>query len=1395
MKFNQFVDELSQQGVKLWAEGEQLRVRAPKGVLTPKLRALMAEYKADLLVSLQHSNAIAIESELLFIPVSREEELPLSFGQERFWFLNKFDPTNPFYSELVALRLKGYLNAEILEQSINEIIRRHEVLRTTFREVDGQPIQVVASTLKLAMPLKDLQQLSNDEREIEIQRLATELIQRPFDLATGPLLRVLLLQLEETEHIFIINVHHIVFDGWSGGIFSQELATLYDAFCRNNPSPLPELTLQYADFAHWQRRWLQGLTRSSYLAYWKEKLQGAPSVLELPTDRPRPPVQTFRGAHQSMPLSKELSEALANLSKRENVSLFMTLLAAFQILLYRYTGQADICTGTPIANRTRLEIKGLIGFFVNTLVLRTDLSGNPSFLTLLSRVREVALGAYAYQELPFEQLVEELQPARFLSHTPLFSVMFVFHNVPLIPSELPGLTVSPYWVETCTAKLDLTLSFENTRPGLIGLWKYNTDLFDAVTIARMAGHFQTLLEAIVANPELRISSIPLLTEAEEHQIVVEWNNTQTDYPRDKCIHELFEASVEQHPGAIAVVFEDKQLTYRELNARANQLAHYLQSLGVGPEVLVGICVERSLEMVVGLLGILKAGGAYVPLDPAYPKERLAYMLADSQVRVLLTQEKLLGEMPENKARVICLDSEWNRLSQLSSKNLVSRVKPHNLAYVIYTSGSTGKPKGVMVQQDSVLNLLTALEKAIFIARPDSGLRVSLNASLAFDASVKQLIHLLHGRTLDIVPQPLRFDGSALLSYLLQHQIDVFDTTPSQLRLLISAGLLGDDAAPRCVLVGGEPIDESTWITLAQADKTNFYNVYGPTECTVDATVANLKMAGLKPTIGRPLANTEVYILDSQLQPIPIGVQGELYIGGAGVARGYLNRPELTEEKFIPNPFSDEPGARLYKTGDIARYLPDGNIEYLGRTDNQVKIRGFRIELAEIESLLAQHPDVCAAVVIAREDTPGDKRLVAYVVPFQEPAPTWSDLRRFLQEQVPEYMVPAAFVILEALPLTANGKIDRRSLPAPDTYHLSLETSFVPPRSTLEMQLVQIWENVLNVYPLGVRDCFFERGGHSLLAVRLMAIIHQQFGKYLPLASLFQNSTIEHQANLVLQQTDSQPSSPLVAIQTTGSQPPFFCVHPVGGNVLCYFELARHLGKEQPFYGLQSAGLNGEQGPKTSIEDMAAYYIEALQAIQPSGPYYLGGWSLGGIVAFEMAQQLRFRGEEVALLALIDSYAPAVINWYEEMDEASLLVHLARDMGGLFGKELPISADELQQFAPEEQLNYILERSKNLNILPPEVSLEQMRHLMRVFQANREAMLSYIPQPYPGKIALLSASEKPLQVKLDPTQGWGELATGGLDIQPIPGDHYAILRDPHVQLLAQQLATNLKAENE
>jgi len=1045
--------------------------------------------------------------------VSRLQNIPLSFAQERLWFFDQLEPGNPFYNLCGAVRVTGQLNAEALRQSIEKIIERHEVLRTAFAAVEGQPIQVVAAAGDWTLPLIDLSSRSPDDRQAEVQRLSASSARDPFDLGQSSLLRAKLLRLDETEQVLLLTVHHIVFDGWSLGVFLRELAEFYQAFSSNDLPLLSPLPIQYADFAAWQRQQLQGEILETQLAYWKQQLSGSLPILNLPTDFPRPAVQTFQGARQTWELPKDLSLALAGLGQQEKATLFMTLLAAFKTLLYRYTGQTDILVGSPMANRNRSEIEALIGFFVNTLVLRSDLNGNPTFRELLRSVREVALGAYAHQDVPIEKLVEELQPERDLSYSPLFQVAFALQNGLTQTLELPGLTLNFNEIDTETANFDLTLFLEETDRGLTATWEYSTNLFQPSTIARMHGHFQILLEGIIANADTRISQLPLLSDRDRHQLLIEWNNTQVDYPKDSTIHQLFEEQVERSPDAIAVVFEDKQLTYRELNKRANKIAHYLQTLGVEPEFLVGICVERSLEMVVGLLGIFKAGGAYVPLDPAYPKERLSHMLLDSQVSVLLTSEKLIAQLPQHTARVVCLDTDWDVIEQMSEENLLSNVQAQNLAYIIYTSGSTGNPKGITIEHRSALNLATGLHQAIYARYQDSQLRVSVNGSLSFDTSVKQIIQLLYGHTLEIVPEAVRLDGNALLSFLQKHKIDVFDCTPSQLGVLIAAGLLASKSAPKAVLVGGEKIDESTWLALQQAENIDFYNVYGPTECTVDATVCSVKMAGSKPIIGRPITNTQIYILDRHLQPVPVGVAGELYISGDGLAREYLNRPDLTSEKFIPNPFNNKPGSRLYKTGDRARYLSDGNIEFLGRIDHQVKIRGFRIELGEIEGQLKRHPGVRENAVLLREDAPGDKRLVAYIVAASEPAIAASELRAFLKEKLPEYMLPSAFVLLEALPLTPNGKVDRKALRAPDTENFPLNAAFAP-RTREEQLLAEIWSQVLGVKQVGIRDNFFELGGHSLLATQLIAKVREAFQVELPLRSLFQSPTVESLAAVI-----------------------------------------------------------------------------------------------------------------------------------------------------------------------------------------------------------------------------------------------------------------------------------------
>lgn len=1096
---DEFLSYLYSLDVKLWVEGDRLRCNAPEEALTTSLSAQISERKAEIITFLNQAHSASRSSSQAIHPFSRAGNLPLSFAQQRLWFLDQMEPGNPLYNIPSAVRLKGSLNAVALSQSFNEIVRRHEALRTTFKTLEGQPVQVIAPTLTLPMLDVDLRQLSNDQRDAEVQRLANEEAEKPFDLAKGPLLRITLVHLDEAEHVVLLTMHHIVSDAWSTGVLVRELTALYEAFSTGQPSPLRGLPIQYADFAAWQRQRLQGEVLDAQLSYWQKQLSGSLPVLQLPADRPRPKVQTFQGAGQSFSISTELTEALKTLSQNEEVTLFMTLLAAFKTLLYRYTFQEDILVGSPIASRNRIEIEGLIGFFVNTLVLRTDLSGNPTFRELLRRVRQITRDAYDHQDLPFEKLVEELQPERDLSYSPLFQVKFMLENAPKENLKLPGLTLSLMDSENSTAKLDLSLDMYETPSGLMGVFEYNTDLFDRVTITRMVEHFRNLLSGIVKNPGQRLSELPLLTQAQRHQLLVEWNETQTKYPKDQCFHQLFAAQVEQTPDAVAVVFRDSQLTYRELNERANQLAHYLQKLGVKPEVLVGICVERSLEMVVGVLGILKAGGAYLPLDPTYPQARLAFMLSDSQVPILLTTQKLVAGLSEHQAQLVCLDTDWTTIARESEQNPDSGVTVENLAYLIYTSGSTGTPKGVLVPHAGLSNLT---KDKIRTCKVRAQSRILQFFSLSFDASIPELVMALgSGAALHLGTPEELLPGPTLMQFLREQAITHITLPPSALAVLSSADL----PALEMVLVGGEaPTPE----LIAQWSKGRlFINAYGPTETTVNASMVECgNGAQLLPTV-RPAANKQLYILDQHLQSVPIGVPGELHIGGVGLARGYLNRPEKTAETFISNPFSVQPGSRLYKTGDLACYLSDGQIKLLGRLDHQVKIRGFRIEPGEIEAQLTQHPRVRESVVIVREEQPGDKRLVAYVVPEPEQILTISDLRRFIEKKLPKYMVPAAFVMLNAIPLNPNGKLDRFALPAPDTARPELEEAFVAPRTPTEQVLAEIFAQVLEVEQVGVHDNFFELGGHSLLATQLVAQLLKTFDVEVTVVDLFEVPTV------------------------------------------------------------------------------------------------------------------------------------------------------------------------------------------------------------------------------------------------------------------------------------------------
>jgi amino acid adenylation domain-containing protein len=1003
-----------------------------------------------------------------------------------------------------------------LKRSFNALIERHEVLRTTFVAVDGHPMQVIAPALLLPLPLIDLSALPNAEREAEALRLANQEVQRPFDLTQGPLIRILLLQLGTEEYLLLLTLHHIIADGWSLSVLYEELATLYQAFSTGQRSPLPDLPIQYADFALWQQEWLQGEALSNPLAYWKQQLAGAPATLDLPTDRPHPTVPRSQGSVYCITLPTSITHALNVLSLQEGVTLYMTLAAAFQTLLYRYTGQDDMVIGTFTAGRTHTETEALIGFFVNTLVLRTDLSDNPSFRDLLSRVREVILNAYAHQEVPFDYLVRELHPTRSLGQNPLFQVMLTL--APPLAVLPPGWEPAQIVGETGATKFDLSLEIADRPGGLICSFEYSTDLFDEGTIARLVGHWQTLLGGILADPSQRLADLPLLTEKERQQVLVEWNATQAVYPREQCLHQLFEAQVERTPAAVAVVCEDEQLTYRELNGKANQLAHHLQQQGVGPEVLVGLCVERSLAMMVGLLGILKAGGAFVPLDPTYPSERLAFMIEDAQAAVLLTQQSLFERLPRSEAKVICLDTEWEVISQQSAENVISGIRGENLAYMLYTSGSTGKPKGVLGTHQASINRFNWMWKAYPF---ELGETCCQKTSLSFVDSIWEIFGpLLQGVRTVIIPDMVIKDLEQMLQTLAAYSITRIVLVPSLLRVLLDAEGKLQNHVPHlkyCVSSG-----ETLPLELAQRFVKSMpncilINLYGSSEVAADVTCYDTRSdkSLICIPIGRPIANTQIYLLDRHMQLMPVGVPGELHVGGDGLARGYFNRPELTAERFIRHPFNNEPGARLYKTGDWARYRADGNIELIGRLDHQVKIRGFRVELDEIEAVLSQHPTVQQVVVVDREDVAGDKRLVAYVVPQPQQMFTISELRGYLQAKLPDYMVPSAFMLLEALPLTPNGKVDRRSLPAPD-YNRSVHESYVAPSNPIEEMVAACWSQVLGIERLGIHENFFALGGHSLLAMQAISRLRMMAQVEVTLRSFFEAPTVARFAETITQ---------------------------------------------------------------------------------------------------------------------------------------------------------------------------------------------------------------------------------------------------------------------------------------
>jgi amino acid adenylation domain-containing protein len=1033
---------------------------------------------------------------------------PLSHAQERMWLLDRLEPESPAYNLARVFNVRGALSSEVLQASLQEVIARHESLRTTFIEIEGEPVQVIADSLALELPTIDLTHVSASERQSEALRLARDAAQRPFVLAHGPLLRAQLFRLSVDEHVLVLVMHHIVTDGWSMSILFDEIGKLYDAFAAGRPSPLPELPLQYGDYALWQRKSWTAQVLGKQLAYWRQQLAASTAVLELPADRSRPAVRTARGALQKRIFSRSLHERLKTLSQDANATLFMTLLAAWQTLLWRYTGRDDLVIGTPTAGRRDVELERLIGFFVNTLAIRTHLNGNLTFRELLGRVRETTLAAYEHQDAPFEQIIETLQVPRSLSYTPLFQVMFILQNIPKQHLQLQDVTLDEFEFDSGTAKFDLTVVTEETNDGLACVFEYNTDTFESETIARMLGHFQSLLEGIAEDPAQRLAALPLLSASERQMLLEEWNNTAAVYPHDQSINTLFETQAVRTPGTVALICGEQHMTYAELNARANQLAHYLRGRGVGRGVLVGLCVERSLEAVCGLLGILKSGAAYVALDPAYPQERIAYMIEDSQTPVVLTAQHLLHRMPQGAVESICLDRDWTRIALESTANADNDVKPQDPAYVMYTSGSTGRPKGVLAPHRGAVNRFAWMWNRWPFA---AGETCCHKTGLSFVDSVWEIFGpLLQGVPSVIVPDDILHDPEQMLQTLATHRVTRIVLVPTQLRFIIEnvPDLENRIPALQIWITSGEAITTELARRFAETmPKATLVNLYGSSEVAGDVSwyVINNNQFLERIPIGRPIANTQLYVLDREANPVPIGIAGEIYVGGDNLARGYLNDGALTAQKFLPDPFSSVRGARLYRTGDLGRFLADGNLEFLGRVDSQIKIRGVRIELSEIESILQTHPAIHSAAV-AMIGANGDERLIGYVVPHDE-APEPGDVRRFLQDKVPNALVPASFMILNTLPLLPNGKVNRQALPAPERVHPGREQHYMAPRNPMEEKLVEIMEEVLKVTRVGVCDNFFDLGGHSLLGMQVVARVRRAFQVELRLRALFQEPTV------------------------------------------------------------------------------------------------------------------------------------------------------------------------------------------------------------------------------------------------------------------------------------------------
>lgn len=1279
------------------------------------------------------------------------------------------------YNIQAALRLKGRLNLQSLNSAWQEILKRHEILRTTFGLVGDQVMQFILPEIRSCLTLIDLSKEDLAQPETQAEHLLRKQAQEKFDLGAGPLVRPAVLKLGVEDHILSFTMHHIIIDGWSLMVLVRELTELYAAFNEGRPNRLAPLMIQYAEFAWWQRQRLSGEFLEQQLSYWRKQLSKAPAP-ELPTDHPRLQKEEFRGSHWSFRIPGEIAERLRDLGRRNHASLFMILLGAWKVLLYRYTGQDDMVVGAPIANRTRVEIESLIGFFVNTLVLRTCLNGDPSFIEALSRVRKTTLDAYEHQDVPYEKLVAEIQPERTANQNLFFATLLNWVNTPAFELQFAGMQsefVQSVPVENSTAKFDLSLNVMETNGALPASLEYSTDLFEETTIARIAEHLENLLTAIATSPQHPISELPMLKEEERRQILLEWNQTQREYPTYKTVLGLLEAQAQKTPEHPAVVFEGCCLSYRELHRQANQLARFLQKLGVSPEVAAGVCMERSAHLVVALLGIMKAGGAYVPLDPSYPTERLNYMLNDSQPAVVLVnkdaREKLLGR----RGRLLFLEEEWEAISAESPEAVESTVGGENLVYVIYTSGSTGRPKGVMNVHRGLLNRLQWMQEAYPLTETD---RLLQKTPIGFDVSVWEFLWpLMYGGCLVVARAEGHRDSQYLVRTIQRERISLLHFVPSMLAAFLQEADVEKCTSLRRVISSGEALPASLAANFHERLQADLHNLYGPTEASIEVSfwTCSKQQHEQNVPIGRPIANTQLYVLDAHTQPVPVGVTGELYIGGVSLARGYWRRAELTAEKFIPNPFSNSPGERMYRTGDSARWRPDGALEFLGRTDHQVKIRGYRVEPGEIESTLLTYPKVHEAAVIIREDSTG-KHIAAFVAADKDSPPTVRDLREHVKSLLPFYMRPSVYVLMERLPVNANGKIDRSAL---ELTQVPQETrKDVLPRTPTEKILCQLWADVLKREEVGVEDDFFALGGHSFLAVNLMSQIMRHFKSDLGLDKIFQYSTPREMAGYLDQNEDDGRRAALVCMNKgSADAPPLYLMYPIAGNVLCYSDLARCFSLQKPFYAIQA--LPGEELKYTTVEEIAASCLPLIKKRDQKGRYELGGWSFGGLLALEMAQQATATGDPPCALYLFDPPIVEDLPSHDRLNEELItlfVLTLVADFNG--GK--PINLEELKtEFdGMESSLESHLQKAVETGLLPASTDPAVHIQSFEVFKRNMRAAKLYQPRKFSGKTLMILR-------ETGDSQKWSDLLAAETNVVRVPGNHFTMLRGANAARIA------------